>query len=67
MRGIVCRVQTGVSQEIIGGNGHGETPTPSANHNKANAPTGVDTALLLILDLPVLLADKRLIVHEDII
>ena len=28
---------------------------------------GTDTAPLLILDLPVLLADKRLIVHEDII
>ena len=27
----------------------------------------LSSALLLILDLPALLADKRLIVHEDII
>lgn len=34
---------------------------------EADTFIGVDTPLILILDLPSLLADKRLIVHEDII
>jgi len=37
------------------------------SRTEADALAGVDTALMLILDLPALLADKRLIVHEDII
>lgn len=37
------------------------------NRTEADTLADVDTTLILVLDLPVLLADKRLIVHEDII
>ena len=61
MRGIVVHTEEAASQEQ-------REPTPSPDgHNTANSLAGVSTALLLILDLPALLADKRLIVHEDII
>jgi purine-binding chemotaxis protein CheW len=67
MRGIVSRTQAGGHQETNGKNENGEARSFSGTQNQVGALTGVDTALLLLLDLPALLADKRLIVHEDII
>ena len=61
MRGIVVRADEAASQE------QREPAHSSGDHNTTNSLAGISTALLLILDLPALLADKRLIVHEDTI
>ncbi|OGO66816.1 MAG: hypothetical protein A2029_08415 [Chloroflexi bacterium RBG_19FT_COMBO_47_9] len=67
MRGIVSRTQAGSSQILAGGNGYGEAESSDTNDSKIDSFHRVDTSLLLILDLPALLSDKRLIMHEDII
>lgn len=67
MRGIVVRTQADIDQEKMNRNGKGETNPSIDNPNAANSFTGIEAGILLILDLPALLADKRLILHEDII
>ena len=61
MRGIVVRTEETTLQE------QKEPLPPSVGRNTENSLAGGNTPLLLVLDLPALLADKRLVVHEDII
>jgi purine-binding chemotaxis protein CheW len=61
MRGIVVQGDKVASHEQI------EAPHSPGDPNTANPHAGGSTGLILILDLLALLADKRLIVHEDII
>lgn len=67
MRGIVVRTEADHSQEKSDGNVERGSEASHNGHSLAKSPGIADPALLVVLDLPVLLADKRLIVHEDVL
>jgi purine-binding chemotaxis protein CheW len=67
LRGIVVGSQDNRSRERSNGNEH-EAATPSQNgNNTSHSSNRGGPSLLVILDLPVLLVDPRLVIHEDII
>jgi purine-binding chemotaxis protein CheW len=67
MRGIVNRNSSPASLQKAGGNQLGQGNPSPANQGRASLDSSPDSPLLLLLDLPALLSDKRLIVHEDIV